>query len=488
MPARRVSWFLAGCLLLNGCANVPIWSEDEPSEITKGQERHKEILAHIPEYKDEKLAAFVSAVGNKLAAASDRPALKWKFTVLDSPIENAFATMGGYVYITRGLLIYLRDERDLAAVLAHEIAHVCRRDAIHAERRGNAAGLAELGLVLAAPVIVLFPQAVDAPIGMGLSAVRRSDESAADALGTTYLTRAGYPPGAMQDAFDVLNSIEAYKKGLGKVHESWWHRAFADHPETMQRKERIAALNGSQRLDGPETADTQFLPLLDGVEVGNSAVEGIPHNGKRYFADLASDLDVPSGWHVQAFRGRNGTAPGVWLAREKAGVIVIQKHPVFRPAENICGSIGFTFRKLTLEARTPLRSDRTETCTALGFGTFSGPFSEHTYWRRVGIVRLDREYYVTFEGRFANQNRNEAGFDATDQIFVAVAKSIAAVPAKEAPDRPRLRLYHTQSGDSFETLAGTAATPFGGAAFLHAVNVWPPAEKLTPGAIVKVVK
>ena len=79
--------------------------------------------------------------GTKIATASDRPKLKWHFTLIDSSVPNAFATQGGYVYITRGMLALLQSDVELAAVLAHEIAHICSRDSLRAQRVGNMMGL-----------------------------------------------------------------------------------------------------------------------------------------------------------------------------------------------------------------------------------------------------------------------------------------------------------------------------------------------------------
>lgn len=488
MPIARAFLGIYLSTLIAGCANLPIWTEeDEDYEVSTGEQRHAEILKFAPEIKNEKLAEFVTTVGHKLAAASDRPTLKWKFTVLDSPAENAFATQGGYVYITRGLLVYLRDESDLAAVLAHEIAHICRRDAIHASRRAGIAGIAALGLIVAAPAVILFPQAVAAPVGMGLSAVNRSDESAADQLGTTFLTRAGYRPEAMQEAFDVLNSIETYKKSVGNVRESWWHRAYAQHPETMQRQARVAALTGAQNTETKEKLDTQFLALLEGMEVGNSSGEGIFFEGKRYFPDLGIAMAIPSGWRVNAFKGRNGTPPGIWLGNEKAGSMVIHKRPIVDLAENVCDSMEHTFQRTTLEERTPLHSGDTSTCTTLGSRQV-GLIFKSLYWQRVGIVRIDREHYLTFNGYMASQKKNEDEFNAADQTFLTIAKSIEVPPAKKVPARPQLHVYRARAGDSFESLATEMTMPTDGARLLRALNVRSPEEKLSAGETIKVVR
>lgn len=487
MRTVRTFLWICVCMLTAGCANLPIWTEDDPDyEMSTGAQRHAEILKYVPVLNNEKLARFVSEVGNKVAAASDRPSLKWTFTVLDSPVENAFATQGGYVYITRGLLVYLRDENDVAAVLAHEIAHICRRDTIHANRRAGIAGIAALGVIVAAPAMILFPQAVAAPMGMGLSAVNRSDESAADQLGTTYLTRAGYRPEAMQEAFDVLHSIETYKKSAGNIQESWWHRAYAQHPDTLQRQARVAAIAGSHR-EIKEELDTRFLLLLEGMEVGNASEAGMLFESKRYFPDLGIAVAVPSGWRVRGFVGRNGMPSGVWLGNEKTGAIVIYKRPIVDLRDNVCDSMEHTFRHIALEERAPIRSDDMGTCTALGSQN-AGLIFKSSYWQRVGVVRIDSEQYLTFTGHLASKKRDEEEFKTADEAFLTIVRSIEVLPTRKAPRRPQLHVYRARAGDSFESLATGMTLPIDGPRWLRALNIRSSEENVTPGEWIKVVR
>ena len=84
---------------------------DENQELAVGREQHQQVLAEYGVVKDSRVQAYVNEVGQRLARSSDRPNLKWTFTVLDSPEINAFALPGGYVYITRGLMAYLNSER-----------------------------------------------------------------------------------------------------------------------------------------------------------------------------------------------------------------------------------------------------------------------------------------------------------------------------------------------------------------------------------------
>ena len=135
-PLRPVSAGLLTLALLAGCGTQvvnPVTGEaertvmSEADEVSVGAQQHQQVLKEYGVYDNPKVQAYVNEVGQKLAAQSQRPNLKWTFTVLDSTEINAFALPGGYVYITRGIMAYLDSEAQLAGVLGHEIGHVCAR-------------------------------------------------------------------------------------------------------------------------------------------------------------------------------------------------------------------------------------------------------------------------------------------------------------------------------------------------------------------------
>ena len=135
-------------LLLQGCAvnpatgdaNMVFMSESREKEI--GAEEHEKILASMPMYEDEELLAYVNKVGQRVAAVSHRPDLDYQFFIIDSPDINAMALPGGYVYVNRGLLTFMNEEAELAAVLAHEIGHITARHAVQQHARGALANAA----------------------------------------------------------------------------------------------------------------------------------------------------------------------------------------------------------------------------------------------------------------------------------------------------------------------------------------------------------
>src|SRR6187549_3098699 len=143
-------------LLIAACSTNPATGKREFNIVSEGQEiaigrqSHPEILRQFGVY-DEKpeLNRLIDRVGKRIAAQSERPNLPWTFTVLDSPIVNAMALPGGYIYITRGMLERINSEDELAGVLGHEIAHVTAR---HSAQQISKQQLAQVGLVLGAVI------------------------------------------------------------------------------------------------------------------------------------------------------------------------------------------------------------------------------------------------------------------------------------------------------------------------------------------------
>ena len=143
--------FIALVLAVLSCATDPVTGSrqfmlvSEQDEIRIGKQTDREIAATYGMYDDKPLSDYVDGLGQTLAKESHRPTLAFTFKILDTPVVNAFAVPGGYVYLTRGILSYLNDEAELACVIGHEIGHITAR---HSAEQLTKAQFAQLGLSL----------------------------------------------------------------------------------------------------------------------------------------------------------------------------------------------------------------------------------------------------------------------------------------------------------------------------------------------------
>ena len=176
----------------------------EAEEFEFGDEIAEELEDAVDEYEDEDLSAYVTKIGKKMAAVSERPDLPWRFKVLDSWVPNAFAIAGGRIYVTRGLLALMSTEAELAAVLGHEVGHVAALHSAQSISRKRARSGGILGA----------RGRLTRNLGQRREfAHSREQEHEADRLGLRYLEKAGYDPHA---AAEAIAALEAYAPVLGE--------------------------------------------------------------------------------------------------------------------------------------------------------------------------------------------------------------------------------------------------------------------------------
>ncbi|MGC3997518.1 MAG: M48 family metalloprotease [Anaeromyxobacter sp.] len=294
----RKRW-VAAALLLAGCVKNPATGERQLALITKdqeiamGQQSKAQVEQTMPRVDDPQLQAYVSAVGMKLAKASERPDLPWSFEVVDDPSPNAFALPGGPIFVTRGLLDYLGSEAELAGVLGHEIGHVTAR---HSVEQLSKAELAEVGLGLGM-VLSERMRSVGQAAGAGLQLLflkfGRDDERQADELGFGYMTKHGYAPEAMARTFQMLEGVSK-RAGGGRV-PTWasTHPDPGDRAKTAQARAQKAPAAG--KVEGREA----YLARVDGLVFGEDPRQGYMKGETFVHPALDFQLTLPSGWKVQ---------------------------------------------------------------------------------------------------------------------------------------------------------------------------------------------
>jgi beta-barrel assembly-enhancing protease len=176
----------------------------DEDEIKIGREVAANLAARYGLVEDAAKARYLNLVGKAVARHSDRTKIPYHFAILRTSEINALAAPGGYIFITQGLLDTLKDESELAGVLAHEVTHVVRRHIVKAIRQAN---LVEAGGDLASATgkdVGKFSQLNDFSINLLSKGLSRSDELEADKGGTILAARAGYDPQGLRRSIERL--------------------------------------------------------------------------------------------------------------------------------------------------------------------------------------------------------------------------------------------------------------------------------------------
>ena len=242
-------------------------------------------------YDDPELQRYVADIGQRLARISHRPHLPWQFAVVDHPAINAFALPGGFIYLTRGILPYLRDEAELAGVLGHEIGHVTARHSAQQVTRamGGQIGMIALGIFVPAT----RPLGDVASLGLGVLFMKfgRDDEREADRVGIQYAAKGGWDPTAVPDVLQTLSRIdELSKKGV----PNW----LSTHPEPAARVKEALPLATRFAPEPKERNRDGILRRIDGLMVGDNPKDGVVRGNAFLHPDMRIALEFPEGWEV----------------------------------------------------------------------------------------------------------------------------------------------------------------------------------------------
>lgn len=229
------------------------------SEVDIGKGVAANLLGAAPLVKDDKLQAYVNRLGWWLVQHTERTDLVWHFGVLDTDSLNAFAAPGGYVFITRGLLLNMRNEAELAGVLAHEIAHVLQRHHLAAIQKNAQTGIiADLASMAAesSQYGAVADKAISASTELYARGLDKSDEYEADRMGVVIAARAGYDPYGLPAVLQTLDSMNSQDAGLALM--------FKTHPTPQSRLQLLdAVMTGKlDQLNQQKQVADRFVKVL----------------------------------------------------------------------------------------------------------------------------------------------------------------------------------------------------------------------------------
>lgn len=299
----RASLLILCILVPASCAVNPVTGKtqmmlmSESQEITMGAEYDNEMASSFGLYDDAEIQSFVQNKGSEMGKLSHRPTLEYHFRILDSPVVNAFAVPGGYIYLTRGILAQLNNEAELMCVIGHEMGHVTAR---HSASQQTKSMLGQILLIGGAAVSERFAQFSDyASSGLELISLSfsREDERQADALGIEYATKLGYNAYVMADFFNVLNKMSS-AEGSSSI-----PTFLSTHPNPSDRNASVASNAAKWQAEVGKNDYSvnanQYLKLIDGIVYGEDPRNGFVEGNTFYHPALGFKFTIPTSWQLE---------------------------------------------------------------------------------------------------------------------------------------------------------------------------------------------
>lgn len=258
-------------------------------ELATGQQAHPSIVATMGLYEDKNLQDFINVKGKAMGAISHLPNLSYQFHIVDSPVVNAFAVPGGYVYFTRGIMAHFNNEAEFAGVLGHEIGHITAR---HSARQQTKQGIGQLGVILGAVAFPQMAQGVQGLVGSILLSYSRAHETESDEIGVGYSSKIGYDAREMADFFGTLKKLSDESGHVIPTFQS-------THPDPGDRQVKVKALATEYQQKMPGTYQVnrdEYLRRIDGIIYGEDPKQGFVENMVFYHPELKFQMPVPRDW------------------------------------------------------------------------------------------------------------------------------------------------------------------------------------------------
>ena len=438
-----------------------------PAEAAIGARENPRVVAEYGGvYSDPEVEEAIASVVSRLVAASDDPSRRYKVTILNSPVANAFALPGGYLYVTRGLIALTNDSSELAAVLSHEMAHVLLSHALERAKIVEQADIVER----VATDVISDPgqsQTARADSRLTLATFSRNQEIEADRIGITIAGRAGFDPFAASRFLDKLEEYAVFRSALGNRDEA--ASFLASHPAAAERGQ--LALVVARQFGAPGVGERRadgFLEALDGMVYGDDPSEGFVRGREFLHPRLAIGFRVPEKFRLENTKEAVLAAAGEDTAMRFDGVTV---EPDAAPADYLAsgwinGLVDGTIRATTVNGLPAATAE-----AAAGDWVF-----------RIGAVKVGSSMYRLIFADRSNGNAIDRSMQETLASFHRLS------PSEVSRLRPlRIDVVTVRRGDTVATLASRMQGTENKLELFQLLNGTGPGTELVPGQRVKLV-
>lgn len=434
------------------------------------QREHDRILsAYGGSYDDPQLQALIQSTVSRLVAASDRPDLQYRVTLLNSPSVNAFALPTGQLYVTRGLAALANDTSELASVLSHEMAHVIARHAAIRENQARRVALLDdvVNKLLSDPQSGALALAKSK---IALASFSRQQEFEADAIGVKISAEAGFDPYGAERFLDSMGRNADMHPQTSAADDPFTADFLSTHPSTPDRVKNVIAQARQFGAPGVGERDkADYLASIDGLVYGEDPSEGFVR-GRRYLhPKLEFTFQAPEGFTL------DNTAQAV-LGTKNGGEQALRLDMVQVPAE----------QKLTDYLASGwfenVDANSLQELTINGFPAAAAKAEGEQWTFRLYAIRFGSEVY-----RFVYASKiKSAGIDRAFRNSVDTFRRMSLAEIKNVKPL-RIKVVTVRSGDTVQRMANRMAMADHPMQRFLVLNGLAPGQKLQAGDQVKIV-
>ena len=471
-------------LVVASCSSIPggrqILLPDLPKNVDANspsvREHQRVLSAYGGAYEDPKLHAKLTGIVNRLVAASERPDLSYKITILNSPAVNAFALPNGQLYVTRGLLGLANDSAEFASVMSHEMAHVIARHAATREEQARKTELissnSNVNDLLSDPQVGAMALA---RTKMSLAKFSREQEFEADGIGVSIAARSGFDPfGASRLLASMGRNAELRAASRGSDPRSPDLLSLSSHPTTPERVKNAAASARQFASTGSAQRDkAAYLASVDGMIYGEDPKDGFVRGRHFLHPKLGFTFMAPEGFVL------DNTAQAVLGTKEGFGQALRLDVVKVSPEQSLIEYLNSGWiENIENGSVEELSVNGVPAATATATAAATGD----QYAFRLYVVRFGSEVYRFI---FAAKNRTAE----TDRAFRESIQTFRRLSPQEIRStKPlHLRIVKVQPGDTVESLSARMALFDHQVERFQVLNGLDPNEQLKVGDPVKII-
>jgi len=293
----------ATILFVISCAVNPVTGKkqlmlmSESQEVQLGLQYDPQVVATFGEYNNTPLLSYIQGDVTEMGKISHRPTLAYHIKVLDSPVVNAFAVPGGYIYLTRGILAQLNNEAELEGVIGHEMGHIAARHSVSQQSKQQLGQLLLIGGMLVSKDFQEIASYASQGMQLLFLKFSRDDERVADKLGVEYSSKMGFDAHKMADFFQVLQKMNMSGEQGGVP------TFLSTHPDPGDRYNDVNKMatiwQDSLKNSTWKVNHDSYLQMIDGIVYGEDPRQGYAEGNTFYHPELKLKFTFPAGWKLE---------------------------------------------------------------------------------------------------------------------------------------------------------------------------------------------